>query len=121
MNRYHTLPYNGCHIISKKVLVNLPEHPCHLPRPTVPTIGSKPYYHWSVFHIKCKQVLLNLLIAMMASTYQKTLEKSQLKILLDSYDIAHNASYICQSGAVKGGEEGKRGAQESGEEIATVA
>jgi hypothetical protein len=65
-----------------------------------------------------------LLIAMMASTYEKNLEKSQLKILLDSYEIAHSASYICQSGAVNGGgEEGERGAKESGEEsgIATVA
>jgi hypothetical protein len=52
-------------------------------------------------------VLLNLLIAMMASTYDKNLEISQLKILLDSYDIARSASYICQSGAIKGGVGGR--------------
>jgi hypothetical protein len=54
----------------------------------------------------CKQVLLNLLIAMMASTYGKNLEISQLKILLDSYEIARSASYVCQSGAIKGGGQG---------------
>ena len=58
----------------------------------------------------CKQVLLNLLIAMMASTYGKNLEISQLKILLDSYEIARSASYVCQSGAIKGG--GKEGESE---------
>jgi hypothetical protein len=100
--------------MSKKVLISL-NIACYLPRPTVPTIGSKSYYQWRefsrLFHIICKQVLLNLLIAMMANTYAANLEKSQLKNLLDSYEIARSASYICQSGAIRGGKGGGKGGE----------
>jgi hypothetical protein len=42
-------------------------------------------------------VLLNLLIAMMASTYERNLEKSEQKALMDAYDIARRSAYICIS------------------------
>jgi hypothetical protein len=65
------------------------------------------------FHIISKQVLLNLLIAMMASTYEKALENSIIQRLQDRYRLVHDASYICSSGAIKwGGKGGGKGGKE---------
>ena len=50
---------------------------------------------------------MNLLIAMMASTYQKALENSKVQRLQDRYRIVHDASYICSSGAIKWGGKGR--------------
>ena len=42
-------------------------------------------------------VLLNLLIAMMSSTYERERETNEQKALLDAYDIARKSAYICIS------------------------
>jgi hypothetical protein len=47
-------------------------------------------------------VLLNLLIALMSSTYEKAQESSALTRLLDTYHLVQDASYISNSGAIKG-------------------
>ena len=62
------------------------------------------------FNIISKQVLLNLLIAMMASTYEKALENSRIQRLQERYRLVRDASYICSSGAINWGkrEEGGR-------------
>jgi hypothetical protein len=56
------------------------------------------------FNIISKQVLLNLLIAMMASTYEKALENSRIQRLQERYRLVRDASYICSSGEIKWGE-----------------
>ena len=54
-----------------------------------------------------QQVLLNLLIAMMASTYSLMMIREQRKRLLDKYELVREAAYVCFSGASRVGETGR--------------
>ena len=47
------------------------------------------------------QVLMNLLIALMASTYEAAVENTATSRLIDKYNLTRDTSYVCFSGKKK--------------------